>query len=183
MPFFDTHRNSSIRGKDRMYCAATISGCGRYRYDLTRVWNRDYVGLVPRLLNVIGLNPSTADAKEDDPTIRRCINFGKAWGMDGLLMTNLFAFRSTDPSALYDCEDPIGELNDEYLTGSAQVASIVLVAWGTAGNTLGRDKEVLRLLKDSYGVKPECLATTKKGFPQHPLYVRADAERQLYLKV
>lgn len=182
MTFFDTHRNSSIRGNDRMFCAATISFCGRYRYDLTRIWNRDVPTGKTKFLNVIGLNPSKADAKDDDPTIRRCVNFAKAWGMDGLLMTNLFAYRSTDPSALYDCEDPMGELNSDALTAAAQMASIVLVAWGTAGNTLGRDKEVLRLLKD-VGVEPYCLAITKKGFPQHPLYVRADAERQLYLKV
>jgi len=76
---------------------ATFSPCRKYRYSLFRIWDED-----KSLVLFIGLNPSTADEKEDDPTIRRCINFAKqwGWGYGGLIMGNLFSFRATQPSDL-----------------------------------------------------------------------------------
>lgn len=79
--------------------AAEFSGCGRYRYSLRRRWAD---GGPPACW--IMLNPSTADAEKDAPTIRRCIGFSKAWGHNALVVVNLFALRSTDPTALRTCE-------------------------------------------------------------------------------
>ena len=73
---------------------ALFSGCGQYRYRLTRTW-----GPAAHVV-FIGLNPSTADAALDDPTIRRCSAFARSWGFDGLIMLNAWAFRSTHPPAL-----------------------------------------------------------------------------------
>ena len=78
-----------------MIKSAEISPCGLYRYSLTRKWEA-WKGTV----NFIMLNPSTADAQEDDPTIRRCIGFAKAWGYGGIVVTNLFAYRATNPKEL-----------------------------------------------------------------------------------
>jgi hypothetical protein len=83
--------------------AAVLSECGRYRYVLTRTWDHDLAACA-----FIGLNPSTADAHEDDPTIRRCIRFARDWGHGGLIMLNLFAWRSTDPRGLLDAIFPVG---------------------------------------------------------------------------
>lgn len=81
----------------------------------------------------IGLNPSTADDKIDDPTIRRCINFAQSWGYGGLCVTNLFAFRATLPSNMKSAKDPIGPENDKSPIAHAKDARIVVAAWGCMG--------------------------------------------------
>lgn len=75
---------------------AELSKCRTYRYALWRTWDES-----KPFAMFVGLNPSTADELEDDPTIRRCINFSKLWGYGGLCMVNLFAYRATDPTALF----------------------------------------------------------------------------------
>ena len=87
--------------------SADFSACGTYRYALRRIW----LPAAPQVL-FIGLNPSTADEKSDDPTIRRCLGFARSWGYGGLIVANLFAYRATAPSALREARDPIGPLND-----------------------------------------------------------------------
>lgn len=142
-----------------------------YRYSLTRVWNVDPSVIRPRTLVVVGLNPSTADEKTDDPTIRRCMGFARSWGYDGLSMVNLFAFRSTDPTALKLLgRDPVGPENDRVLRDVA-TGRRVLCAWGVHGAHQGRDRTVMKLLA---GADLVCLERTKGGHPKHPLYVRAD---------
>lgn len=89
---------------------AKLSDCRTYRYELWRTWDESK----PYAM-FIGLNPSTADETEDDPTIRRCINFAKTWGYGGLCMTNLFAYRATQPEDMKRASDPIGNKNDETL--------------------------------------------------------------------
>ena len=86
---------------------ATFSTCGRYRYTLTRIWGEPDGERAAFIL----LNPSTADAEKDDPTIRRCIAYARAWGFVGLEILNLFAWRSTDPHNLRMVPDPIGPMN------------------------------------------------------------------------
>lgn len=140
--------------------SASLSPCRLYRYELWRVW-----GAGPFVM-FIGLNPSTADETNDDPTIRRCVAFARAWGYSGLCMTNLFAFRATDPSDMRAAKDPIGPLNDLTLQTVASTASVVVAAWGAGGTHLARDREVRSAIPNlTY------LRLTKDGHPGHPLYL------------
>src|SRR3954467_13679199 len=110
---------------------ANFSPCRTWRYELGRRW--DYSR---PLAMFIGLNPSTADEIEDDPTIRRCVGFAKSWGAGGLLMANIFGLRSTDPNVLYRVSDPmavIGEDNDRFLLAMSAQAEWVVAAWGVHG--------------------------------------------------
>lgn len=122
----------------------------------------------------IGLNPSTADEVNDDPTVRRCIRFAQRWGYGALCMTNIFAYRATDPNVMKTQADPVGKLNDRYLKSAAHQAGIVVAAWGTHGAHEDREEKVLGLLRG----KLSCLGTTKAGHPRHPLYLRADTVPQ-----
>lgn len=133
---------------------------GKYRYELRRQWS-------PELPTVafIGLNPSTADAMQDDPTIRRCVGYAKAWGYGQLIMLNLFAYRATDPLAMKSADDPIGPENDETLRRVAAQAAVVVAAWGNHGSHLGRGAAVRNLVPLHY------LRLTKSGQPAHPLYL------------
>jgi hypothetical protein len=121
------------------------------------------------------LNPSTADAMVDDPTVRRCMGFARRWGFSTVSIRNLFAFRATDPAELVACVDPVGERGDVELA-VAGTADVVVAAWGAKApaNRVMRAKELL-------GTKPlYCLGLTKHGHPRHLLYVRADAELILF---
>jgi hypothetical protein len=120
---------------------AVLSVSRDYRYTLTREWDQG-----GGTLNVIGLNPSTADETQDDPTIRRCVGFAKRWRFGRLVMTNLFAFRSTAPARLYEAADPIGPENDTHLLEEARKASEVLCAWGAHGKLHGRGAAVAEAL-------------------------------------
>lgn len=139
-----------------------FSPCRMYRYVLWREWSygEGYV-------MVIGLNPSTADEVQDDPTIRRCIAYAKAWGYAGLCMTNLFGFRATDPKDMKAVADPVGPDNNKHLESVAEHAGVVVAAWGMHGVHRGRDEEVIAML----GSKLHCLRLTKDGHPAHPLYL------------
>ena len=148
-----------------MFRDALFSDCGKYRYTLRRVWDSALDSLV-----VIGLNPSTADETQDDPTIRRCIGFARRERFGGILMLNLFAYRSTDPKVLGRVTNPIGPLNDQAIDGACD-GKTVLVAWGARGCLHNRDQDVLKML---YGQKVVCLGFTQAGQPCHPLYLRAD---------
>jgi len=125
----------------------------------------------------IGLNPSTADEIQDDPTVRRCIGFAKRWGFGGLCMTNIFACRATDPIVMLAVPAPVGPENDKYLLECAQSAGLVVAAWGNDGTHLERDKQVLYLLKHQTLF---CLGETKLGQPRHPLYVNGKTAPILY---
>lgn len=152
---------------------AILSPCGTYRYRLSRIW-----GPGPSRALFVMLNPSTADATEDDPTIRRCIGFARSWGLDGLLVGNLFAFRSPSPKDLKATPYPTGPDNDAHLDSMAQEARLVVVAWGAHGTLDYRDASVCVLLQHHASLY--CLGKTAGGQPRHPLYVRADQELVLY---
>ena len=139
-----------------------LSPCRKYRYSLWREWlgGEGYAMFV-------ALNPSVADEVQDDPTIRRCIAFAKAWGYSGLCMTNLFAFRATDPRDMKIAADPVGPDNDTHLLALSADAGVIVAAWGVHGVHKGRASAVCKLLPSLH-----CLALTKEGHPKHPLYLR-----------
>jgi hypothetical protein len=150
---------------------AVLDSARVYRYALWRDWTGELLGGEPfRPLCVIGLNPSTADALKDDPTIRRCVDFARRLGCNALEMVNLFAYRSTDPKVLAKLtkEEAIGPENDEMLHQAASRAHHIVAAWGNRGDLFGRDDEVLYLLR-RYQV--DCFGRTKDGSPKHPLYL------------
>ena len=145
--------------------SAIISDCGKFRYRLARRW-----GDGPALVFVM-LNPSTADASKDDPTIRRCLGFARSHEFNAIEVVNLFAYRATDPKDLKRAGYPVGPDNDQHIAEVAQAAGAVCLAWGANAQDLERPQIVLPLLR-SLGVQPKCLAITSKGHPQHPLMAR-----------
>ncbi|WHX25113.1 DUF1643 domain-containing protein [Virgibacillus halodenitrificans] len=151
------------------YRGAIIEQDEKYRYSLWRVWDEE----LPRVLFIM-LNPSTADSKEDDPTLRRCINFASKWGYGSLEVVNLFAYRTPNPKKLFEIPDPIGEKNDEYIEKALERSEKIILAWGTKGNLFSRDQEVLKLLKKQSNKPLYALELTKNGFPRHPLYVKSN---------
>lgn len=134
-----------------------------WRYALLREW-----GQGPRTVAFCGVNPSTAVAHKDDPTVRRCWGFAKRWGYDRLVMLNVFAYRSTDPNGLDTAEDPIGRENDAWLRGIHQDADLTVAAWGNNALRFDRHVEVLRVF-ESVGKPLHALGTTNHGLPKHPL--------------
>lgn len=133
-----------------------------YRYLLEVIWDDSLSAMM-----VIGLNPSTATEVANDPTLERCERFARAWGYGSLLMTNLFAARSTDPAMMKTWIDPVGPENTlGFLRECADRSQLVLAAWGTHGSWKGRDAEVVRALP-----KLDCLKITSGGHPGHPLYL------------
>jgi hypothetical protein len=157
---------------DQVTRAASISECGQYRYSLTRIWDDQRPSLP-----VIMLNPSTADAEQDDPTIRRCMAFAAREGFGGIEVLNLFAFRATSPADMIAAADPIGpgcsDRLDAVLKRSAETGIPVLAAWGAHGAHQQRGQVVARCAAN-WGAKLVCLGTTADGHPRHPLYVRGD---------
>jgi hypothetical protein len=189
-----------VKGTDYCSAGADISACGKYRYKLWREWrgtakdenwnwykNDDGSPVVdgagepwgdPKPCAFIMLNPSTADAKEDDPTIRRCVGYAKRWGYDRLEVANLFAWRATDPQVilkmtarLKDNHDPVGPRNSEVVRETAIDAGLIICAWGAHGNHMDQDTQVLGWINDC---KLHILRTTKSGHPAHPLYLPAN---------
>ena len=144
---------------------AVFSPDNIYRYKLWRIWNRQ----LP-LLNFILLNPSTADAERDDPTVYCCGQRARHLGYGGLLVTNAFAFRSTNPDRLYEVEDPVGPDNDGAILTEAKRASLVICGWGKLGRYMGRDALVCDLLRQRGMVRPYVLNLNGDGTPEHPLY-------------
>jgi hypothetical protein len=143
---------------------ATLSPCRTYRYRLWRYW-----GSGPRL-NVLMLNPSTADEQQDDPTIRKCLHWARKWGCGGLVVTNLFALRSADPRNLKKVADPVGPENDRHILEVARGCGSVLCAWGNDGALLNRAERVYRLLRKDHCLL-YALKVSKTGEPCHPLYL------------
>lgn len=151
---------------------AEFDGAGDcYRYTLWRRWDTG-----PTVCWIM-LNPSTADASVDDPTVRRCQRFARAWGYAGVTVVNLFALRSTDPAVLRRHPEPVGPGNNHAIVEAATAAALVVCAWGVHGAVNHREAEVLALLThlDLY-----CLGVTAGGAPRHPLYLHGDSKPQRY---
>jgi hypothetical protein len=177
---------------DYIESGAEISPCGKYRYRLWREWRGThnpsnwwwYDGYdgegkrlgEPKSCLFIMLNPSTADGERDDPTIRRCVGFAKAWNFERLEVVNLFAYRATQPAELFALnsatDDPVGRENSEVIEDAAQRAGMIICAWGAHGGYLGQDETVLGWLENA---KPYALGLTAQGHPRHPLYLPSKA--------
>lgn len=169
-------KNAKLMGNG-LYRDAIISECGKYRYSLLRQWdcNKPYLPFVM-------LNPSTADAETDDPTIRRCMSFAIREGCGGVIVVNFYALRSTNPKLLREVEDPVGPFNKSAIYDAAIVAAEtrvpVICAWGVnditqaAGGALVQAREA--------GARIVCLGKTANGHPRHPLYVKGDQPLEAY---
>lgn len=166
---------------DYISMGAKISPDQLHRYLLWRDWelpgDREFT---PRMI-FIGLNPSTADHREDDPTIRREVAFARREGCGAMWKLNLFAFRATEPKDCAAAADPIGAENDRYLTKTLEQAARhgfpVVAAWGAADFAAARQGWVRRMARDS-GVNLLCFGATASGAPKHPLYLSADTPLQ-----
>ena len=143
-----------------------------WRYALWREWARPTLDTT---IAFIGLNPSTADATTNDPTVTRCINFAKQWGFARMLMLNAYALRSTDPKGLWQAADPIGPDNDAALKRYASQAALHVVCWGVNCRS-DRERAVLEVLS-----RPVyCLGTTSFGRPKHPLYLKNETQLERF---
>ena len=143
---------------------AIISDCGQYRYRLWRTWDAS-----KPIVGFIMLNPSTADAEQDDPTIRRCIGFAKSWGYGGLEVGNVYAYRATDPRELLKVADPYGPVNLEHLFNIRDRCELLVAAWGARCDP-GDGREMIRSLR---GMR--AFGFTANGSPKHPLYLPVTA--------
>ena len=150
----DTGSSAQVNG------SAGFSRCGRYRYWLRREWD----STLPQCA-FIGLNPSTADAQTDDPTLRRCMGFAKKWEYGSLLLVNLFSLRATDPAILCTVSDPVGPATNRWLRRAGAESQLLVAAWGNGGRLFDRATSVARLIHNV-----QCLGVTAKGMPRHPLY-------------
>jgi hypothetical protein len=151
--------------KDDAPSVATYSDCERYRYALTRIW--DPAG---GRVNFLMLNPSTATEVQNDPTVERCERRARALGFGAFRVTNIFAFRATDPRDMRAAADPVGAANDAAILEAAAWSGRVVCAWGTHGAHLDRGAAVERLLRAT-GLPLMHLGLSKHGHPKHPLYI------------
>ena len=155
------------------HAAAMLSPCGTYRYALTRVWDP-----TRRPVVFVMCNPSTADARHDDPTIRRCVGLARRWNAGGIAVVNLFALRSRDPRELGRHDDPQGPDNTKVvlsILAAAGESALVVAAWGTAvPRSLEHQMTIMGWLLRDAGTTPQCLGHAKDGRPRHPLMIRND---------
>jgi hypothetical protein len=113
----------------------------------------------------IGLNPSTADERTDDATIRRVISFAQLWGYGGVYMLNLFTCISTDPSEIKRFENPTFQSDWAFRTYKGMVEKIIF-AWGNNKIASDRAKEIIKVFPEAFA-----LGINKDGSPKHPLYL------------
>jgi len=146
---------------------ATFSACRRWRYLLWRRWDE-----AKPAANFLMLNPSTADAHQLDPSCSRARDFAERWGYGALIVTNLFAWRATDPTVMKRAAEPVGRSNNQAILRAARQAGVVVCAWGNHGSHLDRAATVLANLRGA-GVALHALRVTGQGQPSHPLYLPA----------
>ena len=158
---------------------ATYSDCEKYRYHLTREWDPS-----GRRALFVMLNPSTATEVQNDPTVERCERRARALGFGAFRVTNIFAWRDTDPKKMRAAADPVGPLNDEAIENSARDwirdGDQIICAWGAHGDHLDRGKQVKTLLR-AVGKPLYSLGVTKSGHPKHPLYIGYDRQPELWV--
>ena len=145
--------------------AAKFDETGQYRYWLRREW-----AVSGPAIALIMLNPSRADHRQDDPTLRRCTGLAQQWQFGRLTVVNLFAYCTASPQVLKTVAHPIGADNDEHIVQACAAADRILLAWGNWGSLHQRDQAVLNLLTP-FCDRLCCLGLNRTGQPRHPLYV------------
>ena len=171
--FIDPSEKTIERTQFGVLCGATFSGHRKYRYALWRVWDQ-----TKPLVMFIGLNPSTANEFEDDPTIKSVCRLAKGNGYGGVYMMNCFAFVSTDPKLLM--RNPMSdEWNNNTLTSVASMCQDVVFAWGNFDivRTTGRDIELCEMFPRAL-----MIGANKNGSPRHPLFISAKTKLTAYVK-
>jgi hypothetical protein len=174
-------QGQSGQGESALSGSAIFSACGHYRYLLTRQFGEPAPDdpTSPKVATFIMLNPSTADATHNDPTIRKCIGFARRWQCHTLQVLNLFAVRATLPRAMKRATEPIGPENLQWfthaLTANPSGEHLIVCAWGVHGVHLSQDRAILRWLQEQK-IAPLALGFTRDGHPRHPLYVRYSTE-------
>lgn len=148
---------------------AVFSQCERYRYALWRVWNPGAPFWTFGMLN-----PSTADHMKLDPTLTRCASRAAAGGAGGMIIWNLFAWRSTDPAAMKSAVDPVGPVNDAVIRRAVKIGILNIAGWGVHGTHRERQAQVCAMLAGE-GVEMHALGFTNGGQPRHPLYMPNDS--------
>ncbi len=153
---------------------AVISDCGQYRYLLRRTWDHDRM----RALFVM-LNPSTADADIDDPTIRSCARLCRSWGYGSFEVVNLFGWRASDPKELAKADDPVGPKNDGIADAAISRCDVAICAWGAHAMAERRASAMINLIGAN---RPAafCLGQTKGGSPKHPLYLKTGTMPEVF---
>lgn len=154
--------------KDGAPSTATYSDCAFYRYALTRTWDPE--GL--RVLFVM-LNPSKATEVQNDPTVERCERRARALGFGAFQVTNIFAWRDTDPFQMRKASDPVGPENAAAILEGAAWADQIIAAWGTHGAHRDQGPQTEALLRRT-GKPLFTLGLSKHGHPKHPLYISYD---------
>jgi hypothetical protein len=144
--------------------SAVFNADRTHRYLLIRRWAPG-----GKILTWVMLNPSTADAFTDDPTIGRCIGYATDWGYSAIVVVNLFSLRSSSPAALYRHDNPVGDRNDEFLLDVCKPGWLTIAAWGAHGSLHHRAADVVAMLAEA-GVELSCLGLNADGSPKHPLY-------------
>lgn len=147
-----------------------------YRYALWRRWSDGPV------VAFLGLNPSTADEVNDDPTVRRCVGYAHDWGFGAMVMLNIFAFRSTNPKGLLSISDPVGKENDSTIIKFAGWCSKIVAAWGAWGSYAGRGAQVRALVREQ-GKELWMFGLTMNGQPKHPLYLAKTEKPKVWREV
>jgi len=147
----------------------------KYRYTLHHEWcpNKPTAAF-------IGLNPSTADEQELDPTLRRIRGFCESWGFGSFTMLNLFAFRATDPRDMKSAVDPIGPMNDDMIVKTCMSCNMIIACWGNHGSFMGRSKRTKSMLTN-HRFNVSYLKMTKAGEPSHPLYLSKSLKPILWI--
>lgn len=155
---------------DDILRAARFDESRRYRYALKRDWS-DLFATGEKTVAWVMLNPSVADEDEDDPTVRRCMGFSKAWRYDALVVVNLFALVSTCPVALrVEGADPVGPRNNEAIVRACEFSALTVCAWGKHGAFLDRGRAVREMLARK-GIALHHLGLNDDASPRHPLYL------------
>ena len=144
---------------------AAFSPCRRWRYLLWRRWDE-----AKPVANFLMLNPSTADEVKLDPTCARARDYAERWGYGALIVTNVFAWRATDPAKMKAVEDPVGPGNDAAIVKAAKESEIVVCAWGNHGAHKDRSKQILKILSKNK-IRLHTLRINANGEPAHPLYL------------